>query len=215
MGAVMVAIVWAAFTGCLQTKSEVDVKPVDINLNITGRLELVITDARREEQKITGSAPKRTVRPEDIGLPAGSAPTSTAETRTRLANRRMLTAGLMLVAEIYPVADSGNRKDQLIQQMSARHPQIAAMLDSRLVGEQHNGFLAARGSLSAQQQALMDAENADRAELYKIEAAEKSTSVDQVALAYYMARLEHVNKGNWVERYDKATATWDWFQWDR
>jgi hypothetical protein len=30
-----------------------------------------------------------------------------------------------------------------------------------------------------------------------------------------MARLEHVNKGNWVERYDKATATWDWFQWDR
>ena len=215
MGAVMVAIVWAAFSGCLQTKSEVDVKPVDINLNITGRLELVITDARKEEQKITGSAPKRTVRPEDIGLPAGSAPTSTAETGARLANGRTQTAGLMLVAEIYPVADSGNRKDQLIQQMSARHPQIAAMLDSQLVGEQHNGYLAARGSLSAQQQALMDAENADRAELYKIEAAAKGTTVDQVALAYYMARLEHVNKGNWVERYDKATATWDWFQWDR
>jgi uncharacterized protein YdbL (DUF1318 family) len=215
MGVVMVAIVWTAFSGCLQTKSEVDVKPVDINLNITGRLELVITDARKEEQKITGSAPKRTVRPEDIGLPAGSAPTSTAEALTRLANGRTQTARLMLVAEIYPVADSGNRKDQLIQQMSARHPQIAALLDSQLVGEQHNGYLAARGSLSAQQQALMDAENADRAELYKIEAAEKGTSVDQVALAYYMARLEHVNKGNWVERYDKATAIWNWFQWDR
>jgi uncharacterized protein YdbL (DUF1318 family) len=215
MEAVMVAIVCAALSGCLQTKSEVDVKPVDINLNITGRLELVITDARKEEQQITGSAPKRTVRPEDIGLPAGSAPTSAAGTGARLANGRTQTARLMLVAEIYPVADSGNRKDQLIQQMSARHPQIAAMLDSQLVGEQHNGYLAARGSLSAQQQALMDAENADRAELYKIEAAAKSTTVDQVALAYYMARLEHVNKGNWVERYDKATATWDWFQWDR
>jgi uncharacterized protein YdbL (DUF1318 family) len=215
MGVVMVAIVWTAFSGCLQTKSEVDVKPVDINLNITGRLELVITDARKEEQKITGSAPKRTVRPEDIGLPAGSAPTSTAEALTKLANGRTQTARLMLVAEIYPVTDSGNRKDQLIQQMSARHPQIAALLDSQLVGEQHNGYLAVRGSLSAQQQALMDAENADRAELYKIEAAEKGTSVDQVALAYYMARLEHVNKGNWVDRYNKATGTWEWFQWDR
>jgi len=44
---VAAAIALALFTGCLQTKSEVDVKPVDINLNITGRLELVITDARR------------------------------------------------------------------------------------------------------------------------------------------------------------------------
>jgi uncharacterized protein YdbL (DUF1318 family) len=211
----MVAIAWAAFSGCLQTKSEVDVKPVDINLNITGRLELVITDARKEEQKITGSAPKRTVRPEDIGLPAGPVPTSTAETGARLANDRTQTAGLILVAEIYPVADTDNRKDQLIQQMSARHPQIAAMLDGKLVGEQHDGYLAARGNLSAQQRALMEAENADRAELYKIEAAAKGISVDQVALAYYMARLEHVNKGDWVERYDKATVTWDWFQWDR
>jgi uncharacterized protein YdbL (DUF1318 family) len=215
MGVVMVAIISAAFSGCLQTKSEVSVKPVDINLNITGRLELVITDARKEEQKITGSAPKRTVRPEDIGLPAGSTPTSTAGTGTRLANGRMRTARLMLVAELYPVVDSGNRKDQLIQQMSARHPQIVAMLDSHLVGEQHDGFLAARGSLSAQQQALMDAENADRADLYKIEATAKGTTVDQVALAYYMARLEHVNKGNWVERYNKATGAWEWFQWDR
>jgi uncharacterized protein YdbL (DUF1318 family) len=215
LGVVMAAIVWASFSGCLQTKSEVDVKPVDINLNITGRLELVITDARKEEQKITGSAPKRTVRPEDIGLPTGSAPTSMAETGTRLASGRTQTGELMLVAEIYPVADSGSRKDQLIQQMSARHPQIAAMLDSQLVGEQHNGYLAARGSLSSQQQALIDAENADRAELYKIEAAAKGTSVDQVGLAYYMARLEHVNKGDWVERYDKATGAWEWFRWDR
>src|ERR1700687_829558 len=118
MGAVMVVIIWAAFSGCLQTKSVVDVKPVDINLNITGRLELVITDARKEEQKITGSAPKRIVRPEDIGLPAGSAPTSEAESGARLANRRTQTPRLMLVAELYPVADNGGRKDQLIPQMA-------------------------------------------------------------------------------------------------
>jgi hypothetical protein len=37
--------------------------------------------------------------------------------------------------------------------------------------------------------------------------------VDQVILGYYLARLEHVNKGNWVERYNKSTGGWEWFQW--
>ena len=204
-----------ALAGCLQTKSEVDVKPVDINLNITGRLELVITDARKEEQRITGSAPKRTVRPEDIGLPAGSAPTSEAGPGAATAHSRAPAPRLMLVAALYPVAESGDNKDQLIQRMAARHAQIAAMLDSQLVGERHTGFLAAKGSLTPEQRALMDAENADRTELYKVEAAAKNTTQNQVALAYYMARLEHVYKGNWVERYDKPTASWEWFQWDR
>lgn len=204
-----------ALAGCLQTKSEVDVKPVDINLNITGRLELVITDARKEEQRITGSAPKRTVRPEDIGLPAGSAPTSEAGPGAAIAHSRAPAPRLTLVAALYPVAESGDNKDQLIQRMAARHAQIAAMLDSQLVGERHTGFLAAKGSLTPEQRTLMDAENADRTELYKVEAAAKNTTQNQVALAYYMARLEHINKGNWVERYDKTTASWEWFQWDR
>ncbi len=71
--AVTAAMALAVFVGCVQTKSEVAVKPVDINLNITGRLELVITDARQQEEQITGSKPKRTVRPEDIGLPPAPA----------------------------------------------------------------------------------------------------------------------------------------------
>src|SRR4051812_35627357 len=69
----------AALSGCVQTKSEVDVKPVDINLNITGRLEVVITDARKAEEEITGSKPKRTVTPQDIGLPAAPAASSMAD----------------------------------------------------------------------------------------------------------------------------------------
>jgi hypothetical protein len=30
-----------------------------------------------------------------------------------------------------------------------------------------------------------------------------------------MARLEHVDKGTWVERFNKSTGSWEWFQWDR
>jgi hypothetical protein len=69
---VMVAVIAAALGGCLQTKSEVAVKPVDINLNITGRLELVITDARRQAAEINGERPKRTVRPEDYWFATGA-----------------------------------------------------------------------------------------------------------------------------------------------
>jgi uncharacterized protein YdbL (DUF1318 family) len=212
--AVVAWVASAALVGCLQTKSEVQVKPVDINLNITGRLELVITDARRQEAEVAGAEPKRTVRTEDIGLPP--VPGSKSEATP---------SGPMLTddAPIFPVglvglsaaAASRDRQAQLVQQRAARHPQIEAMLDQQLVGESHTGVLVPRASLSASQQALVSAENADRAELYKLEAAEKNTTVDEVALGYYLARLEHINKGAWAERYNKSTGRWEWFQWQQ
>ena len=197
----------AGLSGCgpVQTKSEVDVKPVDINLNITGRLEVVITDARKQEEQITGSAPKRTVRPEDIGLPA-STPTSDAGGAATMVSDSN-AARLVFVAD--------DSEPQLIQQMTARHQQIAAMLNGQIVGESHTGFLVAKASLTPSQQSLVDAENADRTKLYQLEAAKKGTTVDQAALGYYLARLEHVNKGAWVERFNKSSSSWEWFQWDK
>ena len=207
----MVAVITlvAGLSGCgpVQTKSEVDVKPVDINLNITGRLEVVITDARKQEEQITGSAPKRTVRPEDIGLPA-STPTSDAGRASMIASRNDENAARLVFVADDPEA-------QLIQQMAARHQQIAAMLNEQLVGESHTGFLVPKSSLTPSQQASVDAENADRTKLYQLEAAKKGTTVDQAALGYYLARLEHVNKGAWVERFNKSSGSWEWFQWDK
>jgi uncharacterized protein YdbL (DUF1318 family) len=190
---------------CLQTKSEVDVKPVDINLNITGRLEVVITDARKVEEEITGSKPKRTVRPEDIGLPP--APSVKSDAGGAM-NADQADAGLIVLVASDP-------EQQLIEQMAARHPQIQTMLDSQLVGESHTGYLVPKATLSASQQSLMDAENSDRLQLYKLEAAKKNAPLDQVALGYYLARLGHVNKGNWVDQFNKSTGSWEWFQWNR
>jgi uncharacterized protein YdbL (DUF1318 family) len=201
--------------GCLQTRSEVAVKPVDINLNITGRLELVITDARRQAAEITGEKPKRTVRPEDIGLPPVPKPTSKAAGPDAIQTGQRQTFSIVPVGFSYVAEVSGDRQAQLIQQMATRHPQIEALLASQVVGESHTGVLVARGSLSADQQAVITAENADRMELYKLEATKKQTTRDEVILSYYLARLEHVNKGTWVERYNKATGSWEWFQWDR
>jgi hypothetical protein len=211
----MVAVIAAALGGCLQTKSEVAVKPVDINLNITGRLELVITDARRQAAEITGEKPKRTVRPEDIGLPPALAPTSEVTGPNAMWRGEPLAFSMAPVRFSYAAEVSSDRQAQLIQQMATRHPQIEALLASQVVGESHTGVLVPRASLSASQQALINAENADRRELYKLEAAKKQTPLDQVVVGYYLARLEHVNKGSWVERYNKATGSWEWFQWDR
>jgi len=211
--AVVASVASALLVGCIQTKSEVQVKPVDINLNITGRLELVIIDARPQEEKISGAKPKRTVRTEDIGLPPMSVPKSDA-TRSggTLTDGPVFPVGL---ASFYVAAASSDRQAQLIQQRAARHPQIEAMLDNQVVGESHTGVLVPRASLSASDQALVNAENADRAELYKLEAAKKNTTVDEVTLGYYLARLEHINKGTWVERYNKSTGSWEWFQWEQ
>jgi uncharacterized protein YdbL (DUF1318 family) len=190
---------------CLQTRNEVDVKPVDINLNITGRLEVVITDARKVEEEITGSKPKRTVRPEDIGLPPASSDKSDAGGAM---NADQADAGSIVLVASDP-------EQQLIEQMAARHPQIQTMLDRQLVGESHTGYLVSNATLTASQQSLMVAENSDRLQLYKLEAAKKNAPLDQVALGYYLARLGHVNRGNWVDQFNKSTGRWEWFQWNR
>lgn len=212
---VVVAVAAGVLSSCLQTRSEVAVKPVDINLNITGRMELVITDARRQAAEITGEKPKRTVRPEDIGLPPALAPTPEVTGPGAMQMRERLIFSMTPVRLLYVAEVGGDRQAQLIQQMAARHPQVEALLASQVVGESHTGVLAPRSGLSASQQAVINAENADRLELYKLEAAKKQTALDQVVLSYYLARLEHVNKGAWVERYNKATGSWEWFQWDR
>jgi uncharacterized protein YdbL (DUF1318 family) len=212
---VLVSVASTAMVGCIRTRSEVSVKPVDINLNITGRLELVITDARRQEEEITGTRPKRTVRPEDIGLPPVPAPKPGAIGPGAMLADPGPVPTVVLASLAYAGEVGSDRQPQLIQQMAGRHPQLKAMLDGQVVGESHTGFLVPKASLSASQQALVTAENADREELYKLEAAKKKVTVDEVALGYYLARLEHVSKGTWVERYDKSSGRWEWFQWDR
>jgi hypothetical protein len=203
------AVLALAIVGCLRTQSEVDVKPVNINLNITGRLELVVTDARRQEEQITGAKAKRTVRPEDIGLPPS--PGKAAEGPGAMIDG---LERLFAVAGVAYAADSDPQGD-VIAQMAARHPKVSALLKRGVVGESHGGLLVVRGPVSPADEAVVDAENADREHLYKLEAAKKKTTIDQVALGYYLARLEHVDKGTWVERYDKASGSWQWFQWDR
>lgn len=195
-----IAAATAAF-GC-KTEHKIVVeqpKPLEVNINLSGRLELVIEDAREDVAKITGQKPRQTVRPEDIGLPAGTLPKPGAAA----------APGRVILAVVVPLAS----EDQLKQAMAARNAQVRQLLDAKVAGEAHTGLLAARGQLSADQQQLMNAENSDRSALYAAEAKRRGVTAAEVALAYYMARLEHAKKGDWYEKYDQAAKAWVWRQW--
>ena len=86
------------------------------------------------------------------------------------------------------------------------------MLSAKVVGEAHTGLLVERGTLSAAQAATVAAENADRSALYTLRAEKNKTTVAAAALAYYLQRLNDVEKGDWIETYDKASKQWKWKQ---
>lgn len=214
-----VATCLALATGC-QTSHRIIVeqpKPLDINVNLSGRIELVITDARRDVERITGEKPKRVVNPEDIGLPAellqGSSLPMSPDGAPLAVEGAHHDAPMLLLADLggprgRPVASD----DALKQAMAARNAEVTKLLDAQVVGEAHTGLLATRGRLSADQQKTFDAENRDRQSLYEQEAKAKNTAIEKVAIAYYLARLGHLNKGAWYEKYNKETKAWEWEQ---
>ncbi len=214
MSAMVGAVLLAAVMGCgpIETRNTVVIeqpKPLEVNVNLSGRLELVITDARKDLETITGEKAKREVKPEDIGLPPEGVPgafmpVTMAEQTTVYADVAVGNARPTTVAAT---------EDQLVGSMAARNAKVRELLTAKAAGEAHTGLLSARGNLSSDQKATMDAENGDRNQLYALRAAKNGTTVAAAALAYYLQRLGYAEKGDWVEKYNKGTKQWEWVQW--
>ena len=197
--------------GCIQTKSEVDVKPIDVNLNLSGTVNLNVTvnDARKDMQQMQGAAPTREVKLQDLGYPA---PATQPGAMGPVAPA--MEPVLMVASMPMPAA----REDDLKNNISGRIPQVRYLLDAHVAGETHTGLLLAApgATLSVQQAAIMTAENADRGELYSIQAQQKGVGVDAVGLSFYVARLGYAKQGDWYEKYNKeskATNKWEWSKW--
>ena len=213
MGPALAVVMLFLTAGGCNTKHEIVVsqpKPLEVNVNLTGRLEVVLTDAREDMADITGQAPKRKISLEDLGLPPSALAPSTAPAVPSMpASLRMQDSDLA-----YMMAEAP-REAALKKAMAGRYGQIRQLLSAKTLGEAHTGLLAARGALAPAQTALMAAENKDRSELYGLVSQRTGTPLDQVALGYYMARLEHAEKGDWVEIFNKQTNQWEWQQWDK
>ena len=213
-----IALATGSLVGCgpIQTKNTVVIeqpKPLEVNVNLSGRLELVITDARKDLETITGEKAKRTVSPEDIGLPATGATTGPGAAVIPPPEEAVVYADVMARVGRPAPRTVAAGEDDLVKSMAARNSKVRGLLSAHVAGEAHTGLLVAKGALSADQQATMDAENADRSALYKLRAAKNGTSEADAALAYYLQRLGYAQTGDWVEKYNKTTKQWEWVQW--
>ncbi|MEI8195069.1 MAG: DUF1318 domain-containing protein [Phycisphaerae bacterium] len=207
-------------------------KPLEVNLNVHADINVVITDARKDMQQITGQQPIRNVTAADIGLPEEPKPNGTSSSNPGSSqlpspsNEPFASAAPVLYLADFPRTEANlpaparhnvDRSDDLKAAMAARNAQVRALLDTHQAGEAATGLLAIPPScsLNATQTQLLTTENTDRSELYKIEAAKKNKPVAEIALGYYVARLGYAQKGDWYQKYNKTSKAWEWAKWDK
>lgn len=96
--------------------------------------------------------------------------------------------------------------DDIKSRMLARVPEIDALKADGIVGEDKNGFLKLRKE-AAGKQAVVSAENADRAVIYKKIAEQQGVSVDVVGQHRARQIAERAKKGEWLQGGDG-----NWYQ---
>ncbi|MDP0500999.1 MAG: YdbL family protein [Verrucomicrobiota bacterium JB022] len=88
-----------------------------------------------------------------------------------------------------------------------RLPQVDALKAQGAVGETNRGYLEARSSLNEQQTQLVEAENADRRELYSLVARRTGQSVAEVGQQRAIRIAEISRPGVWLQ-----DADGDWYR---
>ena len=127
-------------------------------------------------------------------------------TRKKILLTIILTTMAALLAGT-PTAEAAT-KQELQAKFEKRYPQLLAYKRDGKVGENMQGLVEAikREYLDDKTLAkLVDDENADRKELYKLLAAEEKTSVDQVAAAAAKRNYDKAKPGEYLKQTD---GTW-------
>jgi uncharacterized protein YdbL (DUF1318 family) len=85
------------------------------------------------------------------------------------------------------------------QRMDERLPRIDALKERQVIGENIRGYVEVRGSASADDQQIVDAENRDRAAVYEIIAREAGSTAEAVGRARARKIAENSNTGVWLQ----------------
>ena len=83
--------------------------------------------------------------------------------------------------------------------MQARQPAIEALWAEGSIGENNQGFLEARGTLSAAAQQLMQAVHTDRRLVYQAIARSTQSTPQQVAVQRALQISQRAAKGLWLQ----------------
>ena len=211
----------SASTGCLSTHNDVVIqqqKPLEVDVNLNGKLTLVVHEAHDDLSYITGQAPSPA--PAAAAGPAtrasASEPPSTLPSATgarQPSSFNTLQSRQSIVLLDVFAADAGGLPDKatVLHEMRANYPAVRKLKDAQLVGEAHSGYVVALKALSPTQQQTIQKQNLYRRELYQIVAGQTGQSVQAVSLIFFKQWLRFLRPGDWYQK-QKAGGQWVWTQ---
>ena len=105
---------------------------------------------------------------------------------------------IVLVIGIAPVAQADSA-GEIKSRMAKRLGQVVSLKKSGAVGENNQGYLTVRGSLTAAQTTLVKAENVDRRSVYQLIAAKTQSSASTVGKTRAASIRKTAAKGTWIQ----------------
>jgi uncharacterized protein YdbL (DUF1318 family) len=110
-------------------------------------------------------------------------------------------AALLSCALLPCLAPAASREDELKESFKQRFPDIAALKEAGTVGETHEGYLALVNEKSKDEDTkeLVEQENEDRKELYKLIADQENTTPAQVARRAGKRAFEKARPGEYLK----------------
>lgn len=105
------------------------------------------------------------------------------------------------------VAGAAEDAATINRRMAERLPALDALKERLVVGENNRGLVEARGSVTAEEEQTVSAENSDRGAVYELIARTQSTSAEAVGRARARQIAERSKLGLWLQGADGA-----WYQ---
>lgn len=91
------------------------------------------------------------------------------------------------------------------ERLAERLPTINKLKEALVVGEDNKGYLSVKGKISDVDQKTVDAENADRKEIYEMLASKTGASIEKVQTRRAEQIAQKSKKGIWLQ---KADGSW-------
>ena len=91
------------------------------------------------------------------------------------------------------------------ERLAQRLPAINKMKQALLIGENNQGYLEAKGTLTPAQKSIVNAENADRKKIYAMIAKKTGTSISLVQKRRAEIIAKNSKSGIWLQKPD---GTW-------
>ena len=118
--------------------------------------------------------------------------------------QRVFTLLSVLIFILLAVSFAGAAADGLKERMAARLPEIMALKDKGVIGEDNQGYLQFVGA-AREKADLMQAENNDRRQVYQAIAEQQGTTVDLVGRRRAQQIMGIAQSGHWLQ---DANGSW-------